>query len=218
MLFQTEAHIVYISTLFLFLYHLFSCTQPDIISNISPIFAVPLRCFKTLAKIKTSPWRLRSKKSGKHCGAFRFYRKSPGFCCAEGQVRLAATTISPILWLLFTQDMTEIGIEFRRRVRSYNSSFVFTSIGMTTEPDSWWARHGIYALKVFGQVSHYLNSVNGKPNLKDMLQLFFLDTTVDLSHDVLRSEGGDKQLEFLCPACFSAPILVQNDDVLERLK
>lgn len=72
-----------------------------------PFSAVPLSHFKKLANIVTSPWRLQSQKACKHCGAFRFYRESAGFCCAEGQVRLAATTVSPILWFLFTQDMSE---------------------------------------------------------------------------------------------------------------
>lgn len=150
--------------------------------------SVSLHHFKKVARVRNSPWSLPSQKACKYCGAFRFYRECAGFCCAEGQIRLIGTTVCPILWSLFTQDMTERGYEFRRRVRSYNSSLAFTSIGMNFEPNSWWAKDGIYALKVFGQVCHIFKSVDGCPNLNDMLQLFFLDTAEDLNDDVLRSK------------------------------
>ncbi|KAL3831157.1 hypothetical protein ACJIZ3_019959 [Penstemon smallii] len=119
------------------------------------------------------------------CGAFRFYREPLGFCCCSGSVVLAPIVASPILWFLFTDPHSEVACEFRRKSRSYNHAFAFTSIGMTIDPDSWWARNGIYSLKVLGKVTHFFNPIDGKPNLTGLLQLFFLDSADDLSDEVL---------------------------------
>ncbi|KAL8049007.1 hypothetical protein ABFX02_07G104800 [Erythranthe guttata] len=144
--------------------------------------------FDRLKHIYQAPWYLPAQEPCNHCGAYRFYGESAGFCCGSGQVFLPKTVICPIMWFLFTDAVSELAIEFRRRVRSYNGAFAFTSIGMKIDENSWWARDGIYALKVVGQVHHSMNHVDGFPDLSKMLQLFFLDTADNLPETSLQKK------------------------------
>ncbi|KAK4478994.1 hypothetical protein RD792_014502 [Penstemon davidsonii] len=148
--------------------------------------SAPRNRFEKLTHIPLTKWMLPPEPLCKYCGAFRFSRETAGFCCAGGQVWLAKTVPCPILWFLFTDAISEVACEFRRRVRTYNNAFAFTSIGMSFDPNSWWAREGIYALKVFGQVSHYVNPIDGSPNITSLLQLFFLDAVEQLDADLLK--------------------------------
>ncbi|KAL8051652.1 hypothetical protein ABFX02_06G162100 [Erythranthe guttata] len=144
--------------------------------------------FRSLQSLSHSPWYLPRQQVCEFCGAFRFYREVAGFCCASGQISLPRTLHCPLMWFLFTDVHDDIAIEFRRRVRSYNNAFAFTSAGMKVDEGSWLARAGIYAFKVHGQVSHILNAIDGSANLTDMLQLFFLDTAENLSIDMLKKK------------------------------
>lgn len=140
--------------------------------------------FKMLRNICHVPWCLPDEKECKVCQAFRFYSESAGFCCACGQVKLAQTVKCDILWSLFMDATSEVSQEFRRRSRSYNSAFAFTTLKADFE-DSWWPKDGVYSLKVHGQVTHFFKPISGQPNTREMMQLFFIDTAEDLTNDVL---------------------------------
>ncbi|KAL7103884.1 hypothetical protein ACP275_08G208300 [Erythranthe tilingii] len=141
--------------------------------------------FKKISNIATIPWVLPHSPPCSYCGEFRFHREGAAFCCSNGQISLVKSVVCPILYSLFT-DTSDLAIEFRRRARTYNNAFAFTS--MKTDPNSWWAKDGIYALKVVGQVCHFMNSIDGSPNTKDLLQLFFLDTTETIIPQILQSK------------------------------
>ncbi|KAL7145369.1 hypothetical protein ABFS83_07G078300 [Erythranthe nasuta] len=143
--------------------------------------------FKRMSDIAKIPWILPITPPCSYCGAFRFSREVVGFCCSKGQISLVDPTVCPILHSSFT-GQSEVACQFRRRSRTYNNAFAFTSMGIKTDPQSWWAKDGIYALKVIGQVCHFMNPIDGSPNTKDMLQLFFLDTSEDLDPQVLQSK------------------------------
>lgn len=119
------------------------------------------------------------------CHAFRFHRESSGFCCASGQLKLAKAVKCDILWSLFMNITSDIRKKFRRRSRTYNNAFAFTSLGMDLIEDSWWPKDGIYSLKVHGQVTHFFHAMTGQPDTKRMMQLFFIDTADDLTNDML---------------------------------
>ncbi|KAL3840262.1 hypothetical protein ACJIZ3_024853 [Penstemon smallii] len=148
----------------------------------------PVGRFGRISAVPIVPWVLPSSPPCLHCGAFRFLRETPGFCCSNGQVCLPPPKVCPILRSLFT-DMSEIACDFRQRDRTYNNAFAFTSIGMSTDGDSWLAKDGIYALKVFGQVFHFINPIDGSPNTKDLLQLFFLQSAAELDSELLAVKG-----------------------------
>ncbi|KAL8045228.1 hypothetical protein ABFX02_08G099000 [Erythranthe guttata] len=143
--------------------------------------------FKRISNIATIPWVLPHSPACSYCGAFRFHLEGAAFCCSNGQISLVKSVVCPILYSLFT-DTSDIAIEFRRRARTYNNAFAFTSIGMKKDQNSWWDKDGIYALKVVGQVCHFMNSIDGSPNTKDLLQLFFLDTTETINPQILQSK------------------------------
>ncbi|KAL3820238.1 hypothetical protein ACJIZ3_006143 [Penstemon smallii] len=131
------------------------------------------------------PWVLPQQESCVFCGAARFYREPPGFCYCSGQISLLPIVWSPILRFLFTDPTSEVASEFRRKNRSYNHAFAVTSIGIKVHPDSWWAREGIYSLKVHGKVSHFMKPMDVCAKKTDLLQLFFLDTADDLDVNIL---------------------------------
>ncbi|KAL0399914.1 UNVERIFIED_CONTAM: hypothetical protein Sradi_2334700 [Sesamum radiatum] len=59
------------------------------ISNSTP----KLLGFGRLAKIGESPWCLPDTPTCMHCGAIRFHREPPGFCCSNGQVSLSTLDV-----------------------------------------------------------------------------------------------------------------------------
>ncbi|KAL3839225.1 hypothetical protein ACJIZ3_023816 [Penstemon smallii] len=128
--------------------------------------------FNRIHNLLVDPWVLPQQESCAFCGAYHFYREPPGFCCCSGQICLLPIVWSPIL-------------RFLQKNRSYNHAFAFTSIGIKVHPDSWWAREGIYSLKVHGKVSHFMKPVDGCAKKTDLLQLFFLVTADDLDVNVL---------------------------------
>ncbi|EYU17650.1 hypothetical protein MIMGU_mgv11b020521mg, partial [Erythranthe guttata] len=132
----------------------------------SESFVSPLSIeqFKGIQSVYQSPWFLPKEDICEYCGAYRFYRECAGFCCASGQILFPKSAYCPIMWFLFTSVESELAVEFRRRVRSYNGAFAFTSIGMTIDENSRFA------------------------DLSKMLQLFFLDTADNLSNEMLEKK------------------------------
>ncbi|KAL3820580.1 hypothetical protein ACJIZ3_006485 [Penstemon smallii] len=124
--------------------------------------------FARLRDVPNVPWILPAVGPCIHCGARRFFRGGSSFCCSNGQICLPKNAVCAILHFLFT-NLSEVACEFRRQARTYNNAFAFTSIGMSTDSESWWAKDGKYALKVFGQVFHYMNPDTGSPNSADLL-------------------------------------------------
>ncbi|KAL3820595.1 hypothetical protein ACJIZ3_006500 [Penstemon smallii] len=165
-----------------------SSSTSAIVHNEVEIQRGPASRFDRIMEVPTVPWVLPTASSCLHCGARRFFREGPAFCCSNKQICLPQSRVCAILHFLFT-DMSEIAYEFRQRGRTYNNGFAFTSIGMSTDADSWLAKEGIYALKVFGQVFHYMNPVDGTPNSKDLLQLFFLDSIDELDQSIVEAKG-----------------------------
>lgn len=100
-------------------------------------------------------------------------------------MKLAETIKCDILRSLFMDASSEVSREFRRRCRSYNNAFAFTSLGMNFEKDSWWPKDGVYSQKVQGKVTHFFNAVSGHPNSSKMMQLFFSYMADELTNDML---------------------------------
>lgn len=90
----------------------------------------PSSQFKMLHNICRTPWYLPEVPECYFCRAFRFYHETIGFCCANGQVKLAETVKCDVMWSLFIDATSEMSMEFRRRSRTYNNAFAFTSLGM----------------------------------------------------------------------------------------
>lgn len=109
-------------------------------------------------------------------------------------MKLAETVKCDVMWSLFIDATSEMSMEFRRRSRTYNNAFAFTSLGMNFEEDCWWHKDGIYSLKVHGQVTHLFNAISGQPDTGRMMQLFFIDTADDLTNDMLAKKDLHRDL------------------------
>ncbi|CAG8839062.1 6639_t:CDS:2, partial [Gigaspora margarita] len=64
-----------------------------------------------------------------YCEAKKFKGESSGFCCNNGNVKLADTEAPVALQDLFVR-MDEIGYDFCNNIRAYNNLFAFTSMGI----------------------------------------------------------------------------------------
>ena len=81
---------------------------------------------EALSSISLEADRLPEQQKCKHCGAQKLYSESVNFCCSDGEVVLEESKMLDILIELFTSG-TEKAICFRTYVRTYNSTFTFTS-------------------------------------------------------------------------------------------
>lgn len=130
-----------------------------------------------------------------HCHATRFYLEPEGFCCRKGQISLVPISTPPELWHLYTSDSIEAD-EFRTYIRTYNSSFAFTSFGVKKYDKKLCQRDkGIYTLRIQGQVYHYINELEPSSNNLDPssnklshLQLYFYDSDHEVENRLRFSE------------------------------
>ncbi|KAL3532517.1 hypothetical protein ACH5RR_006038 [Cinchona calisaya] len=80
-----------------------------------------------LEKIPKKPLVLPSVPDCEHYGAKRFHLEPPNFCCFGGQVSLFIPSIPYDLLRLYT-GLSEESLDFKKNVRTYNNSLVFTSL------------------------------------------------------------------------------------------
>ncbi|KAL0291595.1 UNVERIFIED_CONTAM: hypothetical protein Scaly_2631000 [Sesamum calycinum] len=90
--------------------------------------------FGRLAKIGESPWCLPEAPVCMHCGAKRFHREPPGFCCSNGQVSLSTLNVPNELRDLFFGS-SQMCLHFKANSRTYNNAFAFTSFGVTYDKE-----------------------------------------------------------------------------------
>ncbi|XP_057801972.1 uncharacterized protein LOC131017251 [Salvia miltiorrhiza] len=125
----------------------------------------------------------------------RSKRLSKGSCGqrrSKGKIKMQLPKMPDELWNLYVNDMTTLGVEFRRRCRTYNNSLAFTSIKMTYDEALAKANKGVYAFKVQGIVRHYIHELTPKDGVPRHLQLYFYGTERELDNRVSQSEGLDR--------------------------
>lgn len=91
-----------------------------------------------------------------HCHAEKFAYETKHFCCSSGQVSLMSNDILNVLYDLFTSDSEE-SKQLLMHIRSYNTSFAFTSFGVKCDKNLSKKNKDIYTFRVQGQVYHYIN-------------------------------------------------------------
>lgn len=143
----------------------------------SGIFVVPLE-----------PMILPSQQPCKHCHALRFYLEPDGFCCMNGQVSLLPINCPPELRHLFVSNSEEAN-EFRTFVRTYNSSFAFTSFGVIYDKSLCKRTQGIYTFRIQGQVYHFINELQSSGDKLSHLQLYFYDTDKEVENRIKFSQS-----------------------------
>ncbi|GAA0153124.1 hypothetical protein LIER_11438 [Lithospermum erythrorhizon] len=112
----------------------------------------------------------------KYCGAYRFYREPDSICCSNGQICLAESTLPQYLVDLIT-GIDPKSKEFQNMIRTYNNHFAFTSIGMSCDENYQRRDHGVYTVRVQGQIHHYLNDLipQNPCNRMTGIQFYFYD-------------------------------------------
>ncbi|KAL0391015.1 UNVERIFIED_CONTAM: hypothetical protein Scaly_0458600 [Sesamum calycinum] len=130
--------------------------------------------FGRLAKIGESPWCLPEAPVCMHCGAKRFHREPPGFCCSNGQVSLSTLNVPNELRDLFFGS-SQMCLHFKANSRTYNNAFAFTSFGVTYDKELCRNEKNIYTFRVQGLVYHFLNDLIPKEGKGTNLQLYFHD-------------------------------------------
>ena len=79
------------------------------------------------SNMPTETHKLKSVPNCHHCGAKRFPKEPPGFCCRSGKVELNAPVIPSQLMRLWTSSDADAR-HFRNNIRFFNSHFSFTSL------------------------------------------------------------------------------------------
>ncbi|KAL0340276.1 UNVERIFIED_CONTAM: hypothetical protein Sradi_4544400 [Sesamum radiatum] len=105
--------------------------------------------FGRLAKIGESPWCLPDAPTCMHCGAIRFHREPPGFCCSNGQVSLSTLDVPEELRDLFFGS-SQMALHFKANSRTYNNVFAFTSFGVTYDKELCRNDKNVYTFRVQG--------------------------------------------------------------------
>ncbi|GAA0160149.1 hypothetical protein LIER_16768 [Lithospermum erythrorhizon] len=119
----------------------------------------------------------------KYCGAHKFYKETERFCCSGGEVMLSQTILPEYAVKLLT-GTDQRSKEFRNMIRTYNNHFAYTSIGMHCDERYEYRDHGIYTVKVQGQVHHFLGDLIPEDSSKKMtrLQFYFYDPEHQVSN------------------------------------
>ncbi|KAF8403520.1 hypothetical protein HHK36_011624 [Tetracentron sinense] len=81
-----------------------------------------------------------------HCSAKLFQFESKNLCCNNGNVNLPSLAAPQELLNLYSGDTAE-AIHFRRFIRSYNSVFAFTSMGVKIDENLANGRDGVYTFR-----------------------------------------------------------------------
>ncbi|KAM0026775.1 hypothetical protein Hdeb2414_s0020g00562021 [Helianthus debilis subsp. tardiflorus] len=119
-----------------------------------------------------------------YCGARRFPREFPTFCCMSGKTTLASTPVPSELHQLFTSQ-EEIGRIFRENIRAYNTNFSFTSMGVSLDETMANMRDGVYTFRAHKGIYHKIDQLvprDGKPRY---LQLYFYDPDNEIDDRLL---------------------------------
>ncbi|CAG8660673.1 35357_t:CDS:2 [Gigaspora margarita] len=93
-----------------------------------------------------------------HCEAKKFKGKLSGFCCNNGNVKLADTEALVALQDLFVK-IDKIGYDFHNNIRAYNNLFAFTSMGVHLNQHFANGKDSVYTFRVQGGVYHAIGSL-----------------------------------------------------------
>nr|XP_043615266.1 uncharacterized protein LOC122587219 [Erigeron canadensis] len=122
--------------------------------------------------VPTEPRVLRRQVPCRHCGAKRFQYEFPSFCCMRGKTKLAVTNVPTELYNLF-MDQSEIGKSFRHHIRSYNTNFSFTSMGVRLDKTLANMTAGVYTFHVNGGIYHTIDQLVPRDGQPRYLQMYF---------------------------------------------
>ncbi|XP_021766979.1 uncharacterized protein LOC110731425 [Chenopodium quinoa] len=105
------------------------------------------------------------------CHAKKFAFETLKFCCADGEIRIAASEYPSELKRLFSST-DEDAEHFQTYARLYNNLFAFSSIGGDFDASTY---KGIYVFKMHGQMYHFVPDLLPDKGCPRYLQLYFYE-------------------------------------------
>jgi hypothetical protein len=117
-----------------------------------------------------------------------------GFCCRDGQVKLAEQETPPELMRLWTSSDDDAR-HFRDNIRWFNSHFSFTSLYCSLDQDTTDLRkHLIYTFWAHGQMYHNIHGFGRQDGIDSShLELFFYDDDPTLEHHFCKCRMNQQQ-------------------------
>ncbi|KAM3305691.1 hypothetical protein P3S67_012558 [Capsicum chacoense] len=104
-----------------------------------------------ITDLPNNPFKLEIVPNCKFCKVKRFQYESPGFCCANGSVKLIHYELPVELVNLYLGNSEE-SKHFRTYIRMYNNMFAFTSLGVNYDKNLATRNCGIYTSRVQGKI------------------------------------------------------------------
>jgi hypothetical protein len=116
------------------------------------------------------------------CNAKKFEHETKGFCCRNGQTRLAHQDTPPELMRLWTSN-DSYAQHFRNNIRFFNGHFSFTSLYCHLDREtSDMRKTGFYTFRAHGQMYHNISSFGTNGSDPKHLELYFYDDDPSLEH------------------------------------
>lgn len=116
-----------------------------------------------------------------HCQAELFKSESDSFCCMKGRTKLATQVVPEELYNLFTSQ-SNLGKLFRDNVRTYNTNFAFTSMGVNLDNSVSNMKAGVYTFRAMGGIYHKIDQLVPRDGKARYLQLYFYDSETELTN------------------------------------
>jgi hypothetical protein len=91
-----------------------------------------------------------------------------------GKTKFAVTNVPTELYNLYT-DQTDLGNTFRHHIRSYNTNFSFTSMGVKLDKTMANMTAGVYTFRVNGGIYHTIDQLVPRDGQPRYLQMYFYD-------------------------------------------
>ncbi|XP_073129028.1 uncharacterized protein [Henckelia pumila] len=123
-----------------------------------------------------------------------FPYEPPTFCCDRGKIRLVSPNAPVDLINLFVDTSSPMATTFRRKIRLYNSIFLFTSFGVRTDKSLAYLNRRVYTFRAAGQVFHTLPPLVPEQGRPKYFQLYFWDNDNELHNRIsaLNDEAVDE--------------------------
>ena len=111
----------------------------------------------------------------RHCGALLWKQENKALCCANGQVMLPPIPEAPPLLEELLTGNSSRAKTFRQRIRSYNASLAFASIGVNEDI----LPPGVYCFRIHGEIHHSVGPLLPEPGPQTnprFAQVYYYDT------------------------------------------
>jgi hypothetical protein len=160
----------------------------------SPISDEPDPCDYVYSNLSDDVHVLKHVVDCKKCGAKRFQYEMKGFCCRDGQVKLAEQETPPELMRLWT-SFDDDARHFCDNSRWLNDHFSFTSLYCSLDQDTMDSRkHPIYTFRAHGKMYHNIRGFGRQDGIDSShLELYFYDNDPALEHRFCKCKMNQQQ-------------------------